>query len=109
MYKSATEAFQLVGGSVVMLYVRASCRLLIFFHHFFYLLEVTSQGISTTIVFVRVRVEMGITDNHKTSRTRYSTNSRQGPILLAPIASNLNHTTTIEGFEVSDVPIKRVQ
>ena len=25
MYKSATEAFQLVGGSVVMLYVRASC------------------------------------------------------------------------------------
>ena len=29
MYKSATVAFPLVGGSVVMLYVRDSCRLLI--------------------------------------------------------------------------------
>ena len=31
MYKSATDAFPLVGGCVVMLYVWASCRLLIWF------------------------------------------------------------------------------
>ena len=31
MYKSATAAFPLVSGSVVMLYVRASFRLLIWF------------------------------------------------------------------------------
>ena len=39
MYKSATHAFPLVGGSVVMLFVRASCRLLIWCRIFIYLLH----------------------------------------------------------------------
>ena len=38
MYKSATAAFPLVGGCVVMLYVRTSCRLLIWNFNFIYLL-----------------------------------------------------------------------
>jgi hypothetical protein len=39
MYKSAPVAFSLVGGSVVMLYVRASYQLLIWCHDFIYLLH----------------------------------------------------------------------
>ena len=38
MYKSVPPAFPLVGGAVVMLYVRASCRLLIWCRDFIYLL-----------------------------------------------------------------------
>ena len=36
MYKSASAAFPLVGGCVVMLYVRASCQLLIWCRNFIY-------------------------------------------------------------------------
>jgi hypothetical protein len=50
MYKSATEAFPLVGGSVVMLY-----------------------GISTTVVLVRV--DTGVSYEHNTSRTANSVDS----------------------------------
>ena len=39
MYKSANAAFPLVGGCVVMLYVRISCRLLIWCYKFIYLLH----------------------------------------------------------------------
>ena len=39
MYKSATHAFPLVGGCVVMLYVRASCRLSVWCRDFIYLLH----------------------------------------------------------------------
>jgi len=50
MYKSASDAFPLVGGCVVMLY-----------------------GISTTVVLVRV--DTGISYDHKSSRTAISTDS----------------------------------
>ena len=39
MYNSVTEAFPLVNGCVVMLYVRASCRLLIWYFNDIYLLH----------------------------------------------------------------------
>ena len=47
MYKSATAAFPLVGGYVVMLYVRASCRLLIwcFNSSFIYLLLILHRDL----------------------------------------------------------------
>ena len=60
-----------------------------------------SQGISTTVVLVRV--EMGITyDEHNTSKTasRFSTASRLGrPIQLAPFPSSpskLNQSMTMD-------------
>ena len=95
MYKTAGPAFALVAGCVVMLYVRASR-----FASGVVISFITSQGISTTIVLVRV--ELGITYDHNTSR---SENSRHGSIHWqpAPIASNPNHTTTID-VEVPDVP-----
>ena len=39
MYKSANAAFPLVGGCVVMLYVRVSCRLSLWCFNFIYLLH----------------------------------------------------------------------
>jgi hypothetical protein len=64
MYKSATAAFPLVGGCVVMLYVSllVDCR-------FSVVISSTSKGISTTVVLVRV--QMGITYNHNASMTAY--------------------------------------
>ena len=62
-----------------------------------------SQGISTTVVLVRV--EMGLTYDHNTTKTAYYTNSRRGPIQLAPFPSKLNHsTTTTTDFESPDDP-----
>jgi hypothetical protein len=59
------------------------------FHIYF-----TSQGISTTVVLVRV--EMGITYDRNTSKTVHSTNSRR-PIPLAPFpSSKLNQSITID-------------
>ena len=65
MYKFAEDAFPLVGGCVVMLYVRVflECRSGVF--NFICLLR--SQGISTTVVLVRV--ESGVSYDHNTSRT----------------------------------------
>jgi len=70
MYKSAPTAFPLVGGCVVMLY-----------------------GISTTVVLVRV--EMGISYDHTTSRTVNTMNSRR-PIPLAPYASKVYPNNSID-------------
>jgi hypothetical protein len=39
MYKAAIDAFPLISGSVVMLYVRASCWLLIWFSNDIYFLR----------------------------------------------------------------------
>ena len=86
MYKSATAAFPLVGGCVVMLYVRASIVDLVSYFHL-----LITQGISTTVVLVRV--EMGISYDNNTSRTANSANSGR-PIQLAPFASKVNQTTT---------------
>ena len=93
MYKSASAAFPLVGGVVVMLYVRASRQLLGVIKF------ISSQGISTTVVLVRV--EMGVTYDNNTTRTAYSnaaysTNSRRNPIPLAPFSSKLNQSTTLD-------------
>jgi hypothetical protein len=69
MYKSATAAFPLVGGCVVMLYVWAFLVDLVF-----YLLISSStfftQGISMTAVLVRV--ERGVSYDHNTSKTANS-------------------------------------
>jgi len=70
MYKSATRAFPLVGGCVVMLY-----------------------GISTTVVLVRV--EMGISYDHNTTKTANSANSGR-PMQLTPFTSKINQTTVID-------------
>ena len=88
MYKSATSAFPLVGGCVVMLYVRASCRLLIWLSYSHLLI---TQGISTTVVLVRV--ELGISYDHNTTRTAISANSGR-PIQLTPFTSKINQTTS---------------
>jgi hypothetical protein len=88
MYKSASAAFPLVGTSVVMLYVSA---LIVDLESFFHLL--ITQGISTTVVLVRV--EMGISYDHNTSRTVNSTNSGR-PIQLTPMTpftSKINQST----------------
>ena len=107
MYKSATVAFPLVGGVVVMLYVRVSCRLLISCRNFIYLLLTISQGISTTVVLVRV--EMGISYD-AASRTANSTNSGR-PIQLTPFASMPKLTTSMDvpgsddlGSEIKLIP-----
>jgi hypothetical protein len=96
MYKYATFAFPLVGGSVVMLYVRSFCRLLICCRIYIYLL----QGISTTVVLVRV--EMGVSYDNNTSNTANSTNTGR-PIQLTPFATKLNQTSIID-IAVSDDP-----
>jgi len=70
MYKSATSAFPLVGGPVVMLY-----------------------GISTTVVLVRV--EMGISYDHNTTRTVNSANGGR-PIQLTPFTTKINRTTVVD-------------
>jgi hypothetical protein len=71
MYKSANTAFPLVSGTVVMLYVRASCRLLIWcLLNFIHLL---TQGISSTAVLVRV--ETGVSYDQFTTKTVKSTNT----------------------------------
>ena len=67
MYKSASAAFPLVGGSVVMLYVRASCRLLIWYSNFIYLLHrelrrllflcVSRGAFPTIIIHQRQRIQ----------------------------------------------------
>ena len=92
MYKSASAAFPLVGTSVVMLYVRTSVVDLVSFFH------LNTQGISTTVVLVRV--EMGISYDHNTSKTVNSANSGR-PIQLAPMAapftSKLNQSTIVDG------------
>jgi hypothetical protein len=90
MYKSATVQFPLVGGCVVMLYVSASIVDLV---SFFHLVLFITQGISTTIVLVRV--EMGISYDRNTSRTVNSSNSGR-PIQLTPFTSKLNQTTIID-------------
>ena len=101
MYKSAPDAFPLVGGCVVMLYVRGFLSvvdLVLKFH------LLSSQGISTTVVLVRV--EMGITYDRNTSVTAYSTKSRHSPsIQLGPFAAQVTQTTTIlPDVEAPDEP-----
>jgi hypothetical protein len=79
MYKSAGDAFPLVGGCVVMLY-----------------------GISSTVVLVRV--ELGISyDNNTTKAVNSATSGR--PIQLTPFASKPNQTrSTIIDVPGSDDP-----
>jgi hypothetical protein len=105
MYKTAPEVFPLVGGCVVILYVRASFRLLIWC-----LISSTYlQGISSTVVLVRV--ELGITYDTVTTNilsTVDSSNSGR-PIQLTPLAfaSKINlsqTTTTIVDIAESDDP-----
>ena len=91
MYKSVTVAFPLVGGCVVMLYVRVSCRSSSFWSSYSHLLF--TQGISTTVVLVRV--EMGISYDHNTTRTANSANSGR-PIQLTPFTTKINRTTVID-------------
>ena len=95
MYKSATSAFTLVGGSVVMLYVRASSRLLNW-PSCFHLPYFITQGISMTAVFVRVL--MGVSYDNNTARTTISTNLGRpsDSIQLTPLtfASSLNPSQT---------------
>jgi len=81
MYKSATVAFPLVGGCVVMLY-----------------------GISTTIVLVRV--EMGVSYDANTTWTVNSTNSGP-PMQLSPFISKLNQTTIIDMDDPRDARPER--
>ena len=90
MYMAAPDAFPLVGGVVVMLYVRA---FLFDFGVPNIHTSCSQQGISTTVVLVRV--EMGITYDHNTSKVVHSTNSRR-PIPLAPFTSKLNQSITID-------------
>jgi hypothetical protein len=91
MYKAATNAFLLVGGSVVMLYVRA-CRLLNPRHVFIYTYFMT-QGISMTAVFVRVA--MGISyDNTTLARITISTNL-DGQMQLTTFEAKLNPSQTV--------------
>ena len=52
-----------------------------------------SQGISTTVVLVRV--EMGISYDHNTSRTANSANSGR-PIQLTPFTTKINQSTVID-------------
>jgi len=73
MYKSATTAFPLVGGCVVMLY-----------------------GITSTAVIVRV--ETGVSYEHNTSKTVKSTNS--GPPTFA-LKFNQVVTTKVESLDLS--------
>jgi hypothetical protein len=54
---------------------------------------VVTQGISTTVVLVRV--EMGISYDHNTSRTVNSANSGR-PIQLTPFTTKINQTTVID-------------
>jgi len=68
MYKSAGEAFPLIGGVVVMLY-----------------------GISMTAVLVRV--ELGVSYDHNTSRTMNSTHSGRQGIRFTPLPGKLNQNT----------------
>lgn len=61
-----------------------------------------TQGISTTVVLVRV--EMGVTYDHATSRTANSTNSGR-PIQLAPFASKVRvDQTTSSVVDVAGSP-----
>jgi hypothetical protein len=66
MYKAAPDAFPLVGGCVVMLYVRASCRLLIWRRNFILLYRGFRQQLSlfvsrwelpTTVIRRRRRIQ----------------------------------------------------
>jgi len=78
MYKGAPKEFPVVAGSVVMLYVRASIVNLVFWSY-----SSTTQGISTTIVLVRV--ELGVTYDHHTSNSWLT-------LHFAPSASNNKQT-----------------
>ena len=88
-YMSAAVAFPLVGGCVIMLYVRASCWLSESFwlscSHLLF-----TQGLSTAVVLVRV--EMGISYDHNITRTVNSVNLGR-PIQFT---SNVNQTTIID-------------
>ena len=92
MYKSAPLAFPLVGGIIVILYVRL--------HVVFFLLILLSydshllitQGISTTIVLVRV--DLGISYDHYTSRTANSANS--GPLQLTTFTAKINQPSFMD-------------
>ena len=83
-YRPGTEAFPLVGGCVIMLYVRLPLFWLSYSHLLF------TQGISTAVVLVRV--EMGISYDHNTTRTVNSVNSGR-PIQFT---SKINQTTIID-------------
>ena len=52
-----------------------------------------TQGISTAVVLVRV--EMGISYDHNTTRTANSANLGR-PIQLTPFATKINQTTVID-------------
>ena len=56
------------------------------------LIILITQGISTTVVLVRV--EMGISYDHNTSRTVNSANSGR-PIQLTPFTSKLNQNSSV--------------
>jgi len=49
MYKVANDAFPLVGGCVVILYVRVSCRLLIYYFNVIYLHRVFRRQLSLCV------------------------------------------------------------
>ena len=84
MYKVDPADFPIISGLVVMLYVRVSCQLLI---GVFSSYSSTAQGISPTIVLVRV--EMGVSYDRHTLRTA---NSPHG-IHFSPFTSNNTQPT----------------
>ena len=86
MFRFASDAFPLISGCVVMLYVRASCRLSIWC--FNYLL--TTQGISMVVVLVRV--ERGVSYDHNTLMTANSTYSGHSS---APLALKFKPATKV--------------
>ena len=95
MYKVALSEFSVVSGLIVMLYVRALCRSSIWCLLIIY--SSTTQGISTTIVLVRVG--SGISYDRHTSRTANSGH----PINFAPYESKDNRTTTsVSGGDLKD-------
>lgn len=93
MYKSATEAFPLVGGCVVMLYVRVSLSIVDLVSYFSSLF--ISQGISMTVVLVRVA--MGISYEHNTVTTWTTSDSARAPVHYPSFAMNKTTMTTKAG------------
>ena len=91
MFRFAGDAFPLISGCVVMLYVRASCRLSIWYFNPL----LTTQGISMVVVLVRV--ETGVSYDNNTLGTVNSMNSGHS-IQRTPFALKFNQpeTTKVE-------------
>ena len=95
MFRFAGDTFPLISGCVVMLYVRALCRLLIWcFNHL-----LITQGISMIVVLVRV--ETGVSFDHNTLRTANSTNSGHS-LHRTPFSLKFNQTSKAGRFDSSN-------